>query len=257
MGDTRDGSASSKDYPCSVAATAVHPPPRRPRPQRERRRADQPVAGHGAEGAGGQGCESFWAPAQQAEGPQVASSTLLLERGQISEEQLAQAKQVEAQTPGKTLAQILLTMNAASEAQILSALAETLGAPVRDARASRGRPAGVRPAPARLHPQAPRPAAALRGQDAGRRHGRPDQRLPARRGQAQAQAATSRSSSRPGRHQPHRRADHHQRRRHQGRRDHQGHGRGRRPGRQGGQGRRHRPGQDRQRVARSSASSTT
>ena len=32
-----------------------------------------------------------------------------------------------AQTPGKTLPQILLTMNAASEAQILSALAETLG----------------------------------------------------------------------------------------------------------------------------------
>ncbi len=51
---------------------------------------------------------------------------LLLERGQINEEQLAQARAVQAQTPGKSLAQILLTMNAASEAQILSALAETL-----------------------------------------------------------------------------------------------------------------------------------
>jgi type IV pilus assembly protein PilB len=52
---------------------------------------------------------------------------LLLERGQITEEQLAQAKQVQAQTPGKQIAQILATMNAASEAQILSAQAECLG----------------------------------------------------------------------------------------------------------------------------------
>ena len=51
---------------------------------------------------------------------------LLLERGQISDEQLAQARQVQQQTPGKSIAQILLTMTAASEAQILSALAETL-----------------------------------------------------------------------------------------------------------------------------------
>ena len=52
---------------------------------------------------------------------------LLLERGQISEEQLAQAKQVQAQTPGKQIAQVLLTMSAASESQILSAQAECLG----------------------------------------------------------------------------------------------------------------------------------
>src|SRR5438477_654120 len=52
---------------------------------------------------------------------------LLLERGQISEEQLAQARQVQSQTPGKQVAQILLTMNAASEAQILEAQAECLG----------------------------------------------------------------------------------------------------------------------------------
>src|SRR5437660_277970 len=43
---------------------------------------------------------------------------LLLERGQVTEEQLVQAKQVQAQTPGKHIAQILLTMNVASEAQI-------------------------------------------------------------------------------------------------------------------------------------------
>jgi type IV pilus assembly protein PilB len=71
--------------------------------------------------------EPLWQPAAAA-APQRKRSvdTLLLERGQISEEQLDQAKSVAAQTPGKSLAQILLTMNAASEAQILSALAETL-----------------------------------------------------------------------------------------------------------------------------------
>ncbi len=54
---------------------------------------------------------------------------LLLERGQITEEQLTQAKSVQSQTPGKSLAQVLLTMNAASEAQILSAVAQTLNLP--------------------------------------------------------------------------------------------------------------------------------
>jgi type IV pilus assembly protein PilB len=54
---------------------------------------------------------------------------LLLERGHISEEQLAQAKKVQGQTPGKSLAQVLLTMGAAGEAQILSAIADTLGLP--------------------------------------------------------------------------------------------------------------------------------
>ena len=54
---------------------------------------------------------------------------LLIERGHINAEQLDQARKVQAQTPGKSLAQILLTMNAASDAQILSALAETLSLP--------------------------------------------------------------------------------------------------------------------------------
>lgn len=52
---------------------------------------------------------------------------LLLERGQITEAHLDQAKQLANQTPGKSLAHLLLQMHAASEAQILSALAETLG----------------------------------------------------------------------------------------------------------------------------------
>lgn len=70
---------------------------------------------------------SLWEPAAAAARKSV--ETLLLERGHINEAQLSQARQVASQTPGKTLAQILLTMNAASESQILSALAETLSLP--------------------------------------------------------------------------------------------------------------------------------
>ena len=53
---------------------------------------------------------------------------LLLERGHITEDHLLQARNVQSQTPGKGVAHILLAMNAASESQILSALAETLNA---------------------------------------------------------------------------------------------------------------------------------
>lgn len=68
--------------------------------------------------------EPLWSPA--ASRTRKSVEKLLLERGQITEEQLVQARTVQGQTPGKSLTQILLTMNAASEAQILSALAETL-----------------------------------------------------------------------------------------------------------------------------------
>jgi type IV pilus assembly protein PilB len=72
------------------------------------------------------GFEPLWEPNQQQ--PQRQSvEALLLEQGLISAEQLAQARTVQVQTPGKSIAQILLTMNAASEAQILAALAQTLG----------------------------------------------------------------------------------------------------------------------------------
>src|SRR5438477_5525594 len=67
----------------------------------------------------------LWSPAQATARQSVEQ--LLLERGHISEEQLAQARTVQSQTPGKSLPQILGTMNAASEAQILSALAATMG----------------------------------------------------------------------------------------------------------------------------------
>ena len=69
--------------------------------------------------------ESLWEPVQAPTRKSV--ETLLLERGHITEEQLDQARTVQSQTPGKSLAQVLLTMNAASEGQILSALAETMG----------------------------------------------------------------------------------------------------------------------------------
>src|SRR5690349_1013980 len=71
--------------------------------------------------------QSLWEPDS---GPARKSvDQLLLERGHVTEEQLDQARKVAAQTPGKTLSQILATMNAATEAQLLSALAETLGVP--------------------------------------------------------------------------------------------------------------------------------
>src|SRR6185437_2132345 len=68
--------------------------------------------------------ESLWKPAQSRVRKSVEQ--ILLERNQITEEQLEQAKKVKEQTPGKSLVQILQTMNAATEGHILSALAETL-----------------------------------------------------------------------------------------------------------------------------------
>lgn len=73
-----------------------------------------------------EGVEPLWAPAKAAARKSVED--LLLERGIINEAQLSQARSVQAQTPGKGLTQILLTMNAASESQILACLAETIGA---------------------------------------------------------------------------------------------------------------------------------
>src|SRR4051812_18200371 len=67
--------------------------------------------------------EPLWRP--EAMRARKSVEQLLLERGQVTEEQLLQARNVQQQTPGKSIAQILLSMSAASEAQILSALAET------------------------------------------------------------------------------------------------------------------------------------
>src|SRR5690348_8027155 len=73
------------------------------------------------------GFEPLWQPTETR--TRKAVEQLLLERKHITEDHLLQARQVAGQTPGKSLAQILLGMNVASEAQILSALAETLELP--------------------------------------------------------------------------------------------------------------------------------
>jgi type IV pilus assembly protein PilB len=90
----------------------------------------KPLGGNHAAADDGEDAQDFqplWEPTQAAARKSVEA--LLLERGQVTEALLLQAKGLAAQTPGKTLAQILLSMNAASEAQILSALAETLSLP--------------------------------------------------------------------------------------------------------------------------------
>ncbi|HEY8666025.1 MAG TPA: ATPase, T2SS/T4P/T4SS family [Tepidisphaeraceae bacterium] len=87
--------------------------------------APEEIPEHGDEHA--PDLEQLWSP--QAGPMRMSVEQLLLDRGQITLEQLAGAKTIAGQTPGKSIAQILLTMNAASEAQILSALAETLGLP--------------------------------------------------------------------------------------------------------------------------------
>ncbi len=70
--------------------------------------------------------EPLWAPPAAATARKSVEQALI-ERSQITEDQLLQARNVQAQTPGKRLEQILLGMSAATEAQILSALAETMG----------------------------------------------------------------------------------------------------------------------------------
>jgi type IV pilus assembly protein PilB len=72
--------------------------------------------------------EQLWEPVQ-APRQKRAVEQLLLERGHITEEQLDQAKKVQSQTPSKTITQVLLTMNACTENQILAAQAEMMGVP--------------------------------------------------------------------------------------------------------------------------------
>jgi type IV pilus assembly protein PilB len=71
--------------------------------------------------------QELWSPPNRAQ--RKTLEQLLLERGQITEDQLVQAQQVQSKLPGKPMAQVLLSMNAASEGQILSALAETMSLP--------------------------------------------------------------------------------------------------------------------------------
>src|SRR5258705_6028843 len=77
-----------------------------------------PLAAHG---------DALYTPKEKSSRKSVEQ--LLMERGLINEEHLLQAKTVQSQTPGKSIVQILLTMNAATEAQILSALSEVHNVP--------------------------------------------------------------------------------------------------------------------------------
>ena len=89
--------------------------------------AAPPIEEEGLINIDSDGDTELWAPVKAP--TRKAVDQLLLERGQITEEQLDQARKVQSQTPGKTLVQVLQTMNAATEGQILSALAETMGIP--------------------------------------------------------------------------------------------------------------------------------
>jgi type IV pilus assembly protein PilB len=90
--------------------------------------ADEPVVAPAALGINDDlrgGGDEIWSPPKAEQRKTITE--LLLERRHINEEQLTQARTIQSQTPGKNISQILLGMNAASEAQVLSALADTLG----------------------------------------------------------------------------------------------------------------------------------
>ena len=82
---------------------------------------DRDTNGHHHDGA----AEPLWQP--EVRQARKSVEQLLLDQKVITEEQLTQARGVQAQSPSKSIAQILLTMNAASESQVLSATAETMG----------------------------------------------------------------------------------------------------------------------------------
>ncbi len=111
------GRRNTSSPAAAAAATAAAPPA-----------AGRDDLGHDELNDGFGGAEQLWQPTLAPGAAKKRNvESLLLERGQVTEEQLDQARTVAAQTPGKSLTQILLTMNAASEAHVLEALADTLG----------------------------------------------------------------------------------------------------------------------------------
>ncbi len=71
--------------------------------------------------------ESLWRPLESVVKPSI--DQLLLAQGHITEEQLEQARALVAQSPGKSLVQVLLSISAVTEAQALAGQAELLGVP--------------------------------------------------------------------------------------------------------------------------------
>ncbi|HWE02070.1 MAG TPA: ATPase, T2SS/T4P/T4SS family [Tepidisphaeraceae bacterium] len=71
--------------------------------------------------------DMLWQPVSAA--PSHNIEGLLLQSGHVTEAQLTQARMMAAQTPGKSLAHVLLSMRVADEAVILSAVARSLDLP--------------------------------------------------------------------------------------------------------------------------------
>jgi type IV pilus assembly protein PilB len=69
---------------------------------------------------------AIWSPTTAPQRRKTVED-LLLESGVINDQQLLQARTTQAQSAGKSVAQILVSMNVAAEAQVLGALAETMG----------------------------------------------------------------------------------------------------------------------------------
>ena len=69
--------------------------------------------------------EMLWAPSQKSNRKTIEQ--ILIERAQVTDEHLEQARQIALRTPGKGIAQILLGLNAVTETQTQSALAEMQG----------------------------------------------------------------------------------------------------------------------------------
>lgn len=97
------------------------------------------------------GLADLWSPGKTSVRKTVEQ---LLLGGQITESHLVQARQVSTQTQGKSLTHILLSMQAASEGQILSAARRDTEPAFRIAGQGQDRHACVRTAADGLHPEA-------------------------------------------------------------------------------------------------------
>ena len=70
---------------------------------------------------------TLWSPATMTRRRSVEA--ILFERAAITDAQLDQARNAQAQSPGKSVVQILLSMGATTESAVASALAESMGLP--------------------------------------------------------------------------------------------------------------------------------
>ena len=177
--------------------------------------------------------EPLWSP-EASRRTRASVEQLLLEREQITEEQLVQARSVQVQTPGQDAGPDPADDERRQRGADPRGPGRDAGLPLRDARPRR-RSTRTRSSCCRRTTSASSWCCRCASRtDAWWWHGRPDQRLPPRRGQAEDPARGAAWSSRTP-------ADINRiveqittgASRRAGRGDHQGHGRGRHPGRQG------------------------